>query len=57
MENKEEQPVKPENLNDVVVPEDDEVLQKHLMKYWKMMRDKRSKENRDYNDKVEIRIK
>jgi len=33
MENKEEQPVKPENLNDVVVPEDDEVLQKHLMKY------------------------
>ena len=53
MKNKEEQPV---NLNDVVVPEDDEVLQEKLKKYWKLMRDKRSKENRDYNDKVEIRI-
>jgi hypothetical protein len=40
-----------------VVPEDDEVLQEHLKKYWKMMRDKRCKENRDYGDKVELRIK
>lgn len=30
MENKEEQP---ENLNNVVVPEDDEVLQEYLKKY------------------------
>lgn len=30
MKNKEEQPV---NLNDVVVPEDDEVLQEKLKKY------------------------
>lgn len=30
MENKEEQP---ENLNNVVVPEDDEVLQEKLKKY------------------------
>lgn len=33
MKNKEEQPVKQEELNDVVVPEDDEVLQEYLKKY------------------------